>query len=136
MTLPNNMDNTVEMNANGTYVLIYSDKDSGSLRRKYGLPASLGIEMSIKHTDYVDSKTKVSGKRHVVRLDKFVAIDAAGTIAPVSTYVVCAVPESTIDLTTSVNQLVSTLVQLLGNQSVAAADQMNKATGIFIGGEQ
>ncbi|DAD49920.1 TPA_asm: coat protein [ssRNA phage ESO001] len=65
--------------------------ESGSLRRDVSRGVNLPTEMRVSHQDYVDSKTKVSGKRHLVRFDRFVAF-SSGIIAPVSAYAVVTVP--------------------------------------------
>jgi len=129
------MDNNIELNTIGTFNLVYSDKDAGSLRRKTGLPVSTPIELTIRHTDYVDSKTKISGRRSVVRLDRYMVIDAAGTIAPISSYVVFAVPKGSVDLTAAITSNMSVLTQLLGTQ-IEATTQHNKVGAIVVNGEQ
>lgn len=86
------------MNANLTidtlsFNQVYSDK-SESLRREVSRGVNLPTECRISHQDYVDSKTKVSGKRHLVRFDRYVSF-SSGIIAPVSAYAVVAVPTDT-----------------------------------------
>lgn len=70
--------------------LIYSDK-SGSLRREVSRGVSTPTELLIKHEPYVDSKTKVSGIRTLVRLDYYMTM-TDGVIRPLSFYCVLAQP--------------------------------------------
>jgi hypothetical protein len=83
------------MNSNITvstlsFNLIYSDK-TGSLRREISRGASVPTELLIKHQDYVDSVTKVAGKRTLVRFDYYMTM-TDGVIRPVSYYAVLAAP--------------------------------------------
>lgn len=71
-----------------------SSPEEGSLRRETSRGVNLPTELRIKHQDYVDSATKVPGKRSLVRFDRFVAL-SSGVIAPVSFYCVCTVPKDT-----------------------------------------
>lgn len=72
---------------------VFSDK-AESLRREVSRGVNLPTEMRVAHTDYVDSKTKVKGRRHLVRFDRYVAL-ASGAIVPVSAYAVVTVPSDT-----------------------------------------
>jgi hypothetical protein len=72
---------------------IFSDKTE-SLRREVSRGVNLPTEMRVAHQDYSDSKTKVSGRRHLVRFDRFVSL-SSGIIAPVSAYAVVTVPSDT-----------------------------------------
>lgn len=76
-----------------TFKQQYSDKTE-SLRREVSRGVNLPTDMRVAHQDYVDSKTKVAGKRHLVRFDRYVAL-SSGVIAPVSAYAVVTVPTDT-----------------------------------------
>lgn len=74
-----------------TFNQVYSDK-SESLRREISRGVNLPTEMRVAHQEYVDSKTKVKGMRHLVRFDRFVTL-STGAIVPVSAYTVVTVPK-------------------------------------------
>jgi len=76
-----------------TFKQVYSDKTE-SLRREISRGVNLPTEMRVAHIDYVDSKTKVKGRRHLVRFDRYVSL-TSGAIVPVSAYTVVTVPEDT-----------------------------------------
>jgi hypothetical protein len=93
------------------FKLIYSDKN-GSLRRETSRGVSTPTEILIKHEDYVDSKTKLAGKRSLVRVDYYMAM-TGGAISPVSLYVVLAAPTDPL-ATAAVNTAIEAmLVNLL-----------------------
>jgi hypothetical protein len=91
--------------------LVYSDK-TGSLRRETSRGAALPTELSIKHQDYVDSNTKVPGKRTVVRLDYYMTM-TDGVIRPVSLYTVVAAPTDPLVTATITNTLSDYMVNLV-----------------------
>lgn len=97
------------------YKLIYSDK-TGSLRRETSRGASLPTELLIKHEDYVDSKTKVSGKRSLVRFDHYMTM-TDGVIRPVSLYSVLAAPGDPLVTAAVVTAVEAQLVNLLHGTS-------------------
>lgn len=90
---------------------VYSDLN-GSLRREVSRGTNLPTELSIKHQSYVDSATKVAGKRHLARFDRYVAL-STGQIVPVSAYAVVAVPTDTLVTATDVNAICQHLNNLL-----------------------
>jgi hypothetical protein len=94
-----------------SFKLIYSDK-TGSLRRETSRGASLPTEILIKHEDYVDSKTKVSGKRTLVRIDYYMTM-TDGVIRPVSLYSVLAAPGDPLVTAAIVTSIEAMLVNLL-----------------------
>jgi hypothetical protein len=114
----------------GTFDLVFSDKTAGSERRKVGTAPGLPVVLSIKHAPYVDSKTKVKGTRSVVRFDESIVIDAVGTIAPLSAYLVMAIPEGSVDISAAVLRQIKSLVLLLATDT-AAADQLGQGQAIF-----
>lgn len=86
---------------------------TGSVRKNVTLVSSVKpVTMTIKHQPYVDSATKVAGRRSVVRFDH-TKIDAMGKTAVVSVYMVVAQPVGFVDpdmsVLTSVNSLVKHL---------------------------
>lgn len=94
-----------------TFNLVYSDK-TGSLRRETSRGASLPTELLIKHQDYIDSTTKVAGKRSLVRLDYYMTM-TDGVIRPVSLYAVLAAPTDPLVTTTISTTIEAMLVNLL-----------------------
>lgn len=76
-----------------SFNLVFSDKNE-SLRRDISRGVNLPTEMRVAHQEYVDSKTKVKGRRSLVRFDRFVSLSSS-VIAPVSAYAVVTVPTDT-----------------------------------------
>lgn len=76
-----------------TFKQVYGDKTE-SLRREVSRGVNLPTEMRVAHQEYTDSKTKVKGRRSLVRFDRHVAL-STGVIAPVSAYAVVTVPNDT-----------------------------------------
>lgn len=91
---------------------IYSDKTDGSLRRESSRGASLPTELLIKHQDYVDSVTKVPGKRTLVRFDHYMTM-TDGVIRPVSLYTVLARPTDPLVTASIITALEALMVNLL-----------------------
>lgn len=91
--------------------LIWSDK-TGSLRREISRGASLPTELLIKHQDYIDSTTKVAGKRSLVRVDYYMTM-TDGNIRPVSMYVVLAAPTDPLVTSSVSDSIEALLVNLL-----------------------
>jgi len=67
------------------------DEKDGSERRSTARGINLPDVMSVKRQDAVDTKTKVSTKRYLVRFDR-VCLDATGQEYTTSAYVVFVVP--------------------------------------------
>jgi hypothetical protein len=87
------------------------DEKDGSERRSITRGVNTPDVLSVKHQDYIDTKTKVKGRRHVVRVDRS-DIDAAGVPYTSSVYVVMQIPaiENTTDwdvLTTTFRAMVA-----------------------------
>jgi hypothetical protein len=118
----------------GTFNLAFKDK-TGSERRKTGTAPGLPVIMSIKSTDFTDAKTKVKGTRTVVRFDEYIVIDAAGTVAPVSGYMVVSIPTGSVDLTSATLRQSQSMGYLL-NSGIATGDQLGLASAIFVTKEQ
>lgn len=130
------MDNNIVLAVPATTLnMVYSDRDAGSLRRATGRSPSLPLELNIKSTPYVDNVTKVAGRRTVIRFDEKVVVDAVGTIATLSAYVVYAVPQGNVDLGPKIYDLSTRMTCLLGN-ALPAGDQLNKVSAIVMVGEQ
>lgn len=91
---------------------VYSDKTDGSLRREISRGASLPTELLIKHQDYVDSVTKVPGKRSLVRFDYYMTM-TDGVIRPVSLYSVLARPTDPLVTTGIITGLSAMMVNLI-----------------------
>jgi hypothetical protein len=111
------MDNNLTVSAL-TFNLIYSDK-TGSLRREISRGASLPTELLIKHQDYVDSSTKVAGKRTLVRFDYYMTM-TDGVIRPVSYYSVFAAPTDplvTAAISNSIEAMMTNLMHSSTNTS-------------------
>lgn len=111
---------------------VYSDKGE-SLRRETSRGANVPTELKVAHADYVDSKTKVSGKRHLVRFDRYVQL-STGAIAPVSAYAVVTVPNdsavTTADITAVTQHLNNVLFASTQTSGLDLADE------IFVNQEQ
>lgn len=99
---------------------VSSEKVLGSLRREISRGVNLPTELKIVHQDYVDSKYKFTGRRHVVRFDRYLAL-SSGIIAPASIYTVAAIPTDTgvvtADITALCAQLNNFLFAATGNTS-------------------
>lgn len=112
--------------------LIYSDK-SGSLRRETSRGATLPTEILIKHEDYVDSKTKVPGKRSLVRLDYYMAM-TDGVIRPVSYYGVFASPSDPLVTSAIITSIEAMLTNLL--HSATNTSGLDLASAVLASKEQ
>lgn len=107
----------------------FSDKQNGSERREISRGVNLPEVMTVKHQDYVDSKTKVPGTRSVLRFDRYV-LGADGKILPVSAYLVVAAPIDT-NITTTDIQAVVTRVASVVNATSAVANGLGLSDEIF-----
>jgi hypothetical protein len=95
-----------------SYDGIYSDKTDGSLRREISRGTSIPTELLIKHQDYVDSVTKVPGKRSLVRFDHYMTM-TDGVVRPVSLYLVLARPTDPLVTTAIITSLSAQMVNLI-----------------------
>jgi len=118
----------------GTYNLRFKDA-SGSERRVAGTAPNLPIIMTIKAQEYVDSKTKVPGRRTVLRIDQHLALETGGTIAPLSAYLVVSVPQGSLVSGNNIQNIIQDIVRVVG-MGVAAGDQLSLSQAIFSTGEQ
>jgi hypothetical protein len=94
------------------FKLIASDIVGGSVRRETSRGATLPTEILIKHQDYVDSATKVAGKRSLVRVDYHMAM-TDGIVRPVSYYAVFTRPNDPLVTVTISNTLEAILTNLM-----------------------
>jgi hypothetical protein len=132
-----NMDTNLGLSAFGTFNLVYSDKTDGSKRAKTGTSPGLSHALTVKHTEFVDGSTKVKFRRSLVRFDQNIVIDAVGTIAPVSAYLVVATPLGSVDISAAVNNNVYALSMLLATAAgVPNANMLGLSGPIFVTGEQ
>lgn len=115
-----------------SFKLIYSDQN-GSLRREISRGASLPTELLIKHTPYVDSKTKVPGTRTMTRLDYYMTM-TDGVIRPISYYSVLARPTDPLVTSGIIDSLEAMLTNLL--HSTTNTSGLDLGTEILANGEQ
>jgi hypothetical protein len=113
-----------------TYALIYSDK-TGSLRREVSRGATLPSELKIAHSDYIDSATKLPGKRSVARSDYYMELSTEG-IAPVSAYIVVTRPNDSAVTSVELLAAIQTLIDLLQEDDSG----LDLADEIFVNGQQ
>lgn len=123
------------MNANLTidtlsFNEVYSDK-TGSLRRETSRGVNLPTELKIAHQDYVDSATKLPGKRSLARFDRAVEL-TDGRSAPVSAYIVVTHPSDAAIEGSDILAVVQHLISLL-QEDDSGLDLMDE---IFVNKEQ
>lgn len=114
-----------------TYTPIVSDKVTGSLFRDTSLGANLPREVTIRHQEYVDSKTKRPGRRSVLRLDRNVQM-SDGTIAPVSCMIVAMVPKD-VNVT---NAIIADVIAITANAHGSHTDHTDIGLAVFRDAEQ
>lgn len=107
-----------------------SPKD-GSERREISRGVNLPEVMTIKTQDYIDSKTKVSGKRTVLRFDRTVA-GSDGQPLVVSAYLVCMVPTDTAVVSADVLAVIARINGVID----ATSPNLALDEEIFVGGQQ
>jgi len=107
--------------------------ESGSIRREISRGVNLPEILTIKHQDYVDSKSKIPGTRSVVRLDRYVEV-TDGRVVPVSAHVVVSVPADANIVTADVTACVDRLVNLLHGATNTSGLDLKSA--IFASKEQ
>lgn len=111
---------------------VYSDK-AESLRRETSRGANVPTELRIAHQDYIDSKTKVAGRRHLVRVDYSVPL-STGQIGQVSAYTVVTVPNDS----AVTSAIVNATTQMLNNTLFASTQTngLDLNDEIFVNQEQ
>jgi hypothetical protein len=113
------------------FKLVYSDKNE-SVRTEVSRGVNLPTKISIKHQDYVDSATKLPGKRSLLRADRYIQLTSEAVIAPVSAYVVVTAPNSASVTSTDILAVVQHLVSVL-QEDDSGLDLMDE---IFVNREQ
>lgn len=91
------------------------DEKDGSVRKSTARGINTPDVMIIKTQDYVDSKTKVPGRRYTLRIDR-VDIDGSQRSITTSMYFVIAVPESA--SSAAVTDVVATFKAVVANASL------------------
>lgn len=114
-----------------SFVLRASDLKDGSERRETVRGVNLPTIMTIKHQDYIDSKTKRPGVRSVLRFDRHVSM-ADGSIEPVSMYLVAAIPTDANVTSTDITALNECIVGTIQEDDSG----LDKALAIFGSKEQ
>jgi hypothetical protein len=111
---------------------IYSN-ETGSLRRETSRGANLPTEILIKHQPYVDSKTKKSGRRTLVRIDYYMTM-TDGKVEPVSYYCVLARPTDPLVTGAIIQALQAFMTNLL--HGTTNTDGLDLQEEILVNGEQ
>jgi hypothetical protein len=114
-----------------SFKLVYSDKNE-SVRTEVSRGVNLPTKISIKHQDYVDSATKLPGKRSLLRADRYIQLTSEAVIAPVSAYIVVTAPNSASVTSTDILAVVQHLVTVL-QEDDTGLDLMDE---IFVNREQ
>jgi len=114
-----------------TFKLRASDLVDGSERREVSRGVNLPEIMTIKSQQYVDSATKLPGKRTVLRFDRYVA-GTSGTPIPVSAYLVVAVPSDAAVVSADVLAVIARINGVLD----ATSPNLDLGDEIFVSGEQ
>lgn len=127
------------MNANLTinglsFVQAYNDKDAGSIRRETSRGVNLPEVLTIKNQSYVDSATKIPGRRTLIRVDRSVDDGAGGIISGLEAHVVVSVPAKAQVETADVLACVTRLITLLAGTTVTGG--LDLAEEIVINQEQ
>lgn len=113
-----------------SFKTLYSDK-AGSVRREVSRGVTLPTELKIAHADYVDSATKLPGKRSLARFDRSIEL-STGAIAPVSAYIVVTHPTDADVTSADILAVVQHLISLL-QEDDTGLDLMDE---IFVNKEQ
>lgn len=113
-----------------SFNLSYNDK-AGSERREVSRGVNLPELMTIKSQPYVDSATKVAGKRTVLRFDRYVE-GTDGKPVAVSAYLVVAVPT---DAAVASSDVLAVIARINGVID-ATSPNLDLGEEIFVTGEQ
>lgn len=113
-----------------SFNLSYNDK-AGSERREVSRGVNLPETMTIKSQPYVDSATKVEGKRTVLRFDRYVE-GTDGKPVAVSAYLVVAVPTDAAVTSSDVLAVIARINCVLD----ATSPNLDLGEEIFVTGEQ
>lgn len=120
------------MNATLTLSALTFTQTQPGERRETSRGINLPEILTIRHQDYIDSKTKLPGVRSNVRIDRYVA----GTqgIVPVSISLTMAVPSDALILSSDIQALEARLVNLIHGTS--NTNGLGLSDNIFITKEQ
>jgi len=86
--------------------------DAGSERRDVSRGVNLPEILSIRHSEYVDTGTKVPGVRSNIKIERYVAM-ADGRIVPVVASLTVAVPSDSNIISSDVTAVTDRLVNLI-----------------------
>lgn len=107
--------------------------ETGSKRTEISRGPSLPEILTVRHQAYVDSKTKLTGIRTAVRIDRYHTL-ASGVIAPLSFTCVMAGPTDTGIVSADYDAVVDRMFNLLcGTTNTNGLDLKNE---IFVGKQQ
>lgn len=107
--------------------------DSGSERREISRGVNLPEILTVRHSAYTDSVTKLPGTRSNIKIERFVAI-ASGNPVPVTLSLTVAVPSDVNVTSADVTAVCARLVNLIhGTTNTSGLD---KASAIFVTKEQ
>lgn len=109
-----------------SFVMNYSDK-TGSKRTCISRGATLPDVLMIRHQDYVDSATKLPGKRTMVKIERYIE-GQDGVIKPVSFHLVGARPN---DSAVTVEELEAALADLVALFTAVADGGLDLGANIF-----
>lgn len=115
---------------------VYSDKD-GSLRRAAPLDlVSIGqLSLTIAHQDYTDSKTKVPGRRSVMRFQQDAVNPATGQSLIAFAQLTVGRPSDATITNGDILAMIDGIRQMLATTS-ADASALNLASAFAVTGEQ
>lgn len=117
-----------------SFVSKYNDRDAGSVRVETSRGVNLPEILTIKTQNYVDSSTKIPGRRTMVRVDRHVAGLDGGVISGLEAHVVVSVPARAEIETADVQAVVSRLITLLAGATVTGG--LDLKDEIFVNQEQ
>lgn len=109
----------------------HNDATEGSERREVSRGVNLPEVMTIKSQDYIDSKTKVPGRRTVLRFDRYVA-GSDGQPIPVSAYLVVSTPKDAAITSADVLAVIARINGVIDTTS----PNLDLGDEIFVNGEQ
>jgi hypothetical protein len=104
----------------------------GSSRREVSRGVNLPEVLTIKHTDVVDSRTKVRQRKSVVIFDRYVDTDGGSELPPVRAVLTVFRPLDTRVVSADVQAVVERHIHLLQEDDSG----LNKADAIFVNEEQ
>lgn len=117
-----------------SFVTQWNDRDAGSSRRETSRGVNLPEILSVRNSSYVDSTTKISGRRTVVRLDRHLSDGAGGITTGLEAHMVVSVPGKPEVTTADVQAVVTRLITLLAGTTVTGG--LDLKDEIFVNQEQ